>query len=295
MINLRLYYSWWRRMVGGVRRAVAKFLMPLTLLLGAAAVVVVIWRAGQTPATSGQRVGFQDADAPLMMPDKGGVDERCDFLSAWQRAQIPQAARFDPPLGTEHGGFTYNAQKFWEMNAGRGGHHLGDDLNGIGGMNTDLGDPVFAPADGLVVYAAEPSPGWGNCVILAHRTPDGKVLQSMFAHLDRIEVLPGTLVGRGSRIGTVGTAHELYPAHLHFEIRASDAVEIGGGYALQQLNRVDPSATVAALRNAAPDDCATSVLARLLVPNDNPWSALETQDAKAAERLLEIIGKPKSR
>ena len=249
---------------GCVRKATSGVLLFVTLAGAAGLVVFLLWRAGKTPGIQGERVEFQVADAPLMMPSSGEVDERFCFLSAWQRAQVPQAARFDPPLGSDHGGLTYNAQAFWEMNERRGGHHLGDDLNGIGGMNTDLGDPVFAVADGLVVFAGEPSPGWGNVVVLAHRLPGGKGLQSMYAHLDRIDVMPGGLIGRSSRLGTVGTAHGAYPAHLHFEMRDSDEVDIGGGYAMQKLNRLDPTATVAALRVAAADERAPSVLARML-------------------------------
>jgi hypothetical protein len=278
-----------------VKTPSAKLLVPLTLVIAVGMVGIVIWQAGKTPGLQGERVGFQDADAPLMMPASGEVDERFCFLSAWQRVQIPPAQRFDPALGSDHGGFTYNAQKFREMNDARGGRHLGDDLNGIGGMNTDLGDPVFAPADGLVVYAGEPSPGWGNVVVLAHRLSDGKGLQSMLAHLDRIEVMPGALVGRGARLGTVGNAHGNYPAHLHFEMRASDEVDIGGGYAMQPLNRLDPAATVESLRHAPPAERSPSVLACMLVPNDNPWSGLQTKDAKGAERLMEILGKDKDR
>ncbi|MEY3897379.1 MAG: hypothetical protein RLZZ214_2900, partial [Verrucomicrobiota bacterium] len=124
-----------------------------------------------------------DGDSPLAMPANGAPDHRFHFLSAWQTAQIPRALRFDPPLGSEHGGLVYNAQKFWEMNAKRGGHHTGDDLNGIGGMNTDLGDPVFSTADGLVVYTGEPSQGWGKLVVIAHTAADGRPLHSMYAHL----------------------------------------------------------------------------------------------------------------
>jgi len=253
-----------------MRRATAGVLLFVVLAAAGTVLISILWKAGKTPGAEGERVGFQVADAPLAMPASGDLDERFCFLSAWQRAQIPQAARFDPPLGSDHGGFTYNAQKFWEMNDARGGHHFGDDLNGIGGMDTDLGDPVFATADGLVVYAGEPSPGWGNVVVLAHRLADGTVLQSMYAHLDRIDVLPGTLVGRASRLGTVGTAHGAYPAHLHFEMRASDELDIGGGYGMQPLNRLDPSAIVAGLRHAAPDDRSPSVLACVLATTDNP-------------------------
>jgi murein DD-endopeptidase MepM/ murein hydrolase activator NlpD len=211
------------------------------------------------------RDGFQDADWPLPMPAAGEVDHRLDFPTAWQVAQIPRAVRFDPPMGSEHGGLVYNAQPFWEMNEKRGGRHLGDDLNGIGGMNTDLGDPLFAIADGLVLFAGVSSPGWGNVVVIAHRMPDGNTLHSMAAHLDRIDVAPGTLVPRGGRIGTVGTANGFYPAHLHFEMRTGDGVDIGAGYGMIPLNRLDPTATITTLRNAAAEDLAPSPLARALV------------------------------
>ena len=220
------------------------------------------WRWGKPDIVV--RGGLQDADVPLSMPAAGEVDHRLDFPSAWQAAQIPRAVRFDPPLGTEHGGLVYNAQKFWEMNDKRGGRHLGDDLNGIGGMNTDLGDPVFAIADGLVLYAGESSPGWGNIIVIAHGLPDGRTLQSMVAHLDQIDVTAGALVPRGGRIGTVGTANGFYPAHLHFEMRDADGVDIGAGYAMIPLNRLDPTATVTPLRHAAAEDLAPSPLARAL-------------------------------
>lgn len=208
-----------------------------------------------------------DAGAPLEMPLSGEVDHRFHFLSAWQAVQVPQALRFDPPMGSEHGGLVYNAQKFWEMNEKRGGHHTGDDLNGIGGMNTDLGDPVFSTADGLVIYAGEPSPGWGKLVVIAHKAADGRPLHSMYAHLNQIDVVLGNLVARGGKVGTVGTANGYYPAHLHFEMRASDGVDIGAGYAMFPLNRLDPMGTVSALRNSAVEELSAAPLKRLSPQN----------------------------
>ncbi len=205
--------------------------------------------------------GYSDAKAAPYMPASGSPDSRLHFLSPWQVAGTPTATRFDAPMGSAGSALVYNAQKFWDMNEARGGHHTGDDLNGIGGMNTDLGDPVFATADGLVVYADEPSPGWGNIVIVTHRTIKGEVLHSMYAHLHEIKVKPGELVARGQKIATVGTANGYYPAHLHFEMRASDSIDVGAGYAANPLNHLDPMKTVADLRNAAADALSPSPLA----------------------------------
>ena len=233
---------------------------PLLFLLAVVGLLfwIILRTKGLVPPT--------DADEPLAMPESGAPDSRFHLLSAWDSARIPTAVRFDPAMGTEHGGMVYNAQKFWEMNEKRGGHHTGDDLNGIGGMNTDLGDPVFATADGLVIYAGEPSPGWGKLVVIAHRAADGRPLHSMYAHLHQIDVKRGSLVPRGGKVGLVGTANGYYPAHLHFEMRTSDGVDIGAGYSMFPLNRLDPAATVSSLRNAAADELTPSPLVKALQP-----------------------------
>ncbi len=212
------------------------------------------------------------------MPESGEIDHRFQAVSAWTVARVPMALRWDLPMGSEHGALTYNAQKFWEPNPKRGGPHHGDDLNGIGGMNTDLGDPVYAAADGLVLYAGEPSPGWGNTVILAHRTETGGMLHTMYAHLDRMDVAVGALVARGARIGTNGTANNNYPAHLHLELRASDHIDIGGGYGENPLNRIDPVANILRLRGAATDNLSPSPLPQAL-QSAEAWTDLEIEGA----------------
>lgn len=171
-------------------------------------------------------------------------------LSAVEIAALPEAVRWDMPMGSEHGALTYNAQPF------RITRHLGDDLNGIGGMNSDLGDPVYAAADGKVVYHGIPGPGWGNMIILAHRVKNAgtgamEVMQSLYAHLDSMKVNPGDTVHRGQLIATVGTAFGKYLAHLHFEIRRGPYVFPGVGYADSPLNCVSPERFVTEHRGAA--------------------------------------------
>jgi murein DD-endopeptidase MepM/ murein hydrolase activator NlpD len=139
----------------------------------------------------------------------------------------------------------------------------------------------------LVLYTGEPSPGWGKLVVIAHRTADGRVVHSMYAHLLRIDVARGSLVARGGKLGTVGTANGYYPAHLHFEMRASDGVDIGAGYAMHPLNRLDPMATVDSLRHAAADDLAPAPLACALQADTAPWTSMEI---RGAERMPGMDG-----
>ena len=183
-------------------------------------------------------------------PGERPLDPAFLRLSPLEIVRLPLAVRFDYPMGTVHGAFTYNAQPF------RISRHLGDDLNGIGGGNSDLGDPVYAAGVGQVVYAGVPGPGWGNMVIMAHRVPDledasqERVYQTVYAHLDKILTQPGKMVNRGEKIGTVGTANGQYLAHLHFEVREGPYVNPGQGYADAPLNRVSPEAFIAQRRGA---------------------------------------------
>ncbi|WP_449069036.1 murein hydrolase activator EnvC family protein [Prosthecobacter sp.] len=172
-------------------------------------------------------------------------------LTPQEMVTLPVATRFDMPLGSEHGALTYNARAF------RMAGHLGDDLNGIGGGNSDLGDAVYAAGTGRVVYAGFPHESWGKMIIIAHRLPEGDefgpVVQTVYAHLQAIQVRVGQLVRRGEIIGTVGTAKTAPLAHLHFEIRTGPYVNPGQGYADVPLNRISPQVFVRTHRGAAPE------------------------------------------
>jgi len=211
-------------------KTVVRIMRVLLLLALTAVVFGVIWlRFGNSPDTRPK---------PL--------DPAFVRLTPLEMATLPLATRFDMPLGSEHGTFTYNARAF------RVERHLGDDLNGIGGGNSDLGDVVYAAGAGRVVYAGSPGPGWGKMILIAHRLPEGDelgpVVQTMYAHLDSIRVQAGQKVQRGDKIGTVGTADGAYLAHLHFEVRLGPYVNPGQGYADTPLNRVAPEQFIQAHR-----------------------------------------------
>jgi murein DD-endopeptidase MepM/ murein hydrolase activator NlpD len=182
-----------------------------------------------------------DLDPPFQIP------------SPLELAALPTATRFDFPLGSENGALSYNAQPFTQN------RHLGDDLNGIGGENSDLGDPVYAVADGRVSVAHEGGPGWGNVIIVLHAYRDReagerKYVQSYYAHVEEMLVHSGDEVRRGQQIATVGTANGKYLAHLHFEMREFMTPFIGPGYRQETRGWLNPSAFIKAHRGATEDD-----------------------------------------
>jgi murein DD-endopeptidase MepM/ murein hydrolase activator NlpD len=171
-------------------------------------------------------------------------------------ASLPTAARFDFPLGSENGAMSYNAQPFTQN------RHLGDDLNGIGGENSDLGDPIYAIADGRVLLARDGGPGWGNIVIVLHphlENGERRYVQSYYAHVETMLVHAGDEVHRGQQIATVGTAGGRYLAHLHFEMREFTTPFIGPGYRENTRGWINPTAFIQAHRGAPDDDVGRTV------------------------------------
>ncbi len=131
-------------------------------------------------------------------------------------ARTRVADGFDFPVGKPDGEGYYKARGF------RPNGHLGEDWNGMGGGNTDLGDPIHSIAHGYVVFARDVRLGWGNVVIVRHTYFESGKLQtidSLYGHLDRITVKEGQQVLRGQLVGAMGTNRGMYPAHLHLEIR----------------------------------------------------------------------------
>src|SRR3954451_18066927 len=185
----------------------------------------------------------------LIRPKK--IDPAFRVPSPLKLASLPTATHFDFPLGNENGAMAYNAQHFTQNK------HLGDDLNGIGGENSDLGDPIFAVADGRVLWAGEGGPGWGNIIILEHGYDEGgtrKYVQSYYGHVDTILIAAAQDVKRGQRIATVGNAGGRYWAHLHFEMREFMTPFIGPGYRSDTRGWLNPSEFIAGHRGAPDDD-----------------------------------------
>ncbi|WP_298540999.1 M23 family metallopeptidase [uncultured Aquimarina sp.] len=141
---------------------------------------------------------------------------------------------FDFPVGKPNGKGYYNAQKFKSNN------HLGDDWNGVGGGNSDLGDSIYSIANGYVSFAEDIGGGWGNVIRIIHKYKD-KYYESLYAHCKTITIKAGDFVKKGDLIGTIGNADGLYLAHLHLEIRDDIFMGIGGGYSENTKGYLDPT------------------------------------------------------
>ncbi|MGP3984941.1 M23 family metallopeptidase [Streptomyces sp. KR80] len=90
------------------------------------------------------------------------------------------------------------------------GHHTGIDLA------VRPGTPVYAVGSGVVVRA-----GWGGDygLIVLMRMDDRRY--TLFAHLSKIVIRPGTRVKAGSLLGFSGNTGKSSGPHLHFEVRTS--------------------------------------------------------------------------
>jgi hypothetical protein len=90
----------------------------------------------------------------------------------------------------------------------KGRFHYGTDIDLV------TGDTVLAAFDGFVRYAADCS-GYGKVVVIRHFNG----LETLYAHLSKIETQVGSLVFAGNVIGLGGNTGRSYGDHLHFEIR----------------------------------------------------------------------------
>jgi murein DD-endopeptidase MepM/ murein hydrolase activator NlpD len=91
---------------------------------------------------------------------------------------------------------------------GEGAFHTGVDIS------TAYGQPVIAPADGVVVFAGDAG-GYGRLIVLEH----GQGISTRYGHLASYAAAIGQSVRRGDVIGYVGRSGRSTGPHLHYEVR----------------------------------------------------------------------------
>ncbi|MFW5692338.1 MAG: peptidoglycan DD-metalloendopeptidase family protein [Chloroflexota bacterium] len=152
-------------------------------------------------------------------------------------SDVPVADGFDAPVGTaeERAGGINTSTNYWfgewrdATGFGRdtvpgyissqGAYHTGVDLNWKFG-NSDLGQSVYAPASGVVIFQANLK-FWGNVTVIRHDplfTPTGPVYYTRYGHMQNVTVKVGDRVERGQKIGEIGTGGGRFIAHLHYDV-----------------------------------------------------------------------------
>lgn len=200
-------------------------------------------RADAQPASQKMATAKVESNAPRI--SLAAAPQPVSFSG--ESAFIKLADGFDYPVGKPE------AQGYYKARGFRSHGHLGEDWDGIGGGDTDLGDPIFVIGDGVVVFARDCHMGWGNVVIVRHSYRENgcvHTIDSLYGHLQSILVKRGERVMRGQKIATMGTAHGLYDAHLHLEVRKN--LEIGmsrASFARDVSNYYDPSQFIATHRH----------------------------------------------
>ena len=85
----------------------------------------------------------------------------------------------------------------------------------------NVGTKVYAPADGKIKFAGNQG-GFGKVVKIDHSNG----YRTIFAHLSKINVKPGTKVKRGDLIALTGKSGRTVGPHLHYEVHHYGAPKI---------------------------------------------------------------------
>lgn len=134
-------------------------------------------------------------------------------ISINDAAPITKAA---PPVKTEKhssaAGFIWPAEgKVISSYGSKAGGKFNDGIN----IAAAEGEPIWAAADGTVIYSGNQLKGYGNMALIQH----DKDRVSSYAHASKFLVKKGDKVKQGQLIGYVGRTGGVDTAQLHFSLR----------------------------------------------------------------------------
>ncbi len=91
-------------------------------------------------------------------------------------------------------------------------HHDGIDIA------AEIGTPVYAPADGVIIKVQNDRVGYGRHILIDH----GYGINTLYGHLSKIDVKVGQKVKRWDKLGEVGRTGKATGYHLHYEVLISE-------------------------------------------------------------------------
>ncbi|MEM9504028.1 MAG: M23 family metallopeptidase [Cyanobacteria bacterium P01_E01_bin.43] len=140
-----------------------------------------------------------------------GTDYEFDQVAAFKAILSPDKLWNGPLLRPSQGSVSseYGVRRYYNGVFAEDYYHRGIDYAAA------TGSPVIAPATGKVALVGRVADGFelhGNTIGLDH----GQGVESIFIHLNSINVQPGEIVQAGQVIGTVGSTGASTGPHLHW-------------------------------------------------------------------------------
>lgn len=192
-------------------------------------------RSWSTPPLGGGGQGATTAMAPVAFARPLAAPFRPDDPPA-----TADGKNWQWPLkeGTYKVGTKYHAEgPHWSL-----GYHTGLDLE------SRVGTPIYAPADGKVVKLGSGG-AYGNETRLEHASG----IITLYAHQSTVAVKMGDTVKRGDQIGAVGVTGNTTGAHLHWEVLMPGVDDPFRSGQDNGPGQIDPQAWLAGKITASPD------------------------------------------
>ncbi len=227
---------------------------------------------------------------PTLTPTPDVIDRTCrqPYAMDYQRYYVP-AESWPTPVAAPESHFWLSkplppgvgrlliTQEFpygWDYN-GRLALHNGVDVS------EELGTPVLAAADGVVVVAGSDENilyGWrcnwyGQLVVIEHDLVwQDQPVFTLYGHVLNIQVEPGQRVSRGEPIAEVGFGGAAPVRHLHFEVRLG-------------VNAY--TTTRNPMLWLAPGEDRGVIAGRVVDPDGRPWQGVAIHALRQTETGLE--------
>lgn len=251
--------------------------LALPLFVVVAAILLVLFLMARTndgAAERKERMIPADRLGLIKIGPDAVFDPAFAVASPIEMVKAPTADHFDFPTGSRLGALAPTGRPLLTN------PHPGAEPDPAEEQNATPATPVYAVADGLVLYAGSPSGTPGEVIILQHERGDGRLVQTFYGSLDAMNVPVGSLVRRGEKIGTTGAANTLHPGSFSFAIRHQPTIEVGRGALDDRPGHQGGEALLTRWRNR-PDDALVSA-PEGTAPEPRPFQLDSGEDAPVA-------------
>ncbi len=144
-----------------------------------------------------------------LVADENSLEERIDAaaIDSAVRATMFRLIPNDSPVTYQRISSSYGGR----INPITGKRHMHTGID----LTCKRGEPILAPADGVIETVRPSKKGFGNFLTVRHSFG----FMSSYAHLHRFKVRSGQFVSKGDVIATCGNSGNSTGPHLHYEVR----------------------------------------------------------------------------